>query len=154
MIGGNGPSLNSSIGGTEALLQAIDEGLFATSHPAFAQWPIRFVREGDRIVAAGWGSDTLPREGSGFAPPASDPALARLAGRYSSDNPWAGVAPIAERGGKLWLYGGTPLTPLADGSWRIGKEPWSPERIVFANLVGGRPRTMLLSGEPFERRDI
>jgi len=86
--------------------------------------------------------------------PTSDPVLARLAGRYCSDSPWWGVGHIVERGGRLWLGGATPMSPLADGVWRVGKEEWSPERIVFANPVAGRPRTMIFSGEPFERRDI
>ena len=71
-----------------------------------------------------------------------------------NDSPWLGVARIVERGGRLWGGGFVPMTPIADGVWRFGKEEWSPERVSFANMLGGHPHTMIFSGHRFERRDI
>ena len=96
-------------------------------------------------MSAGWGTETFVREGATASVPPSDPVLARLAGRYCSDNAWWGVANIVERGGRLWLGGSTPMIPIGDGMWRVGKDIWSPERIVFANPVACRPRTMIFS---------
>jgi hypothetical protein len=141
-------------GGREAPLQMVDEDALGTLHPRLAAWPLRFIRRDGRIVAAGWGSETFVREGTGYAPPASDPRLALLAGRYVSDSPWSGVARVAERSGQLWLGGVAPLAPLGGGLWRIGDKDWSPERARFANPVGGRPQTLILSGDKFDRRDL
>ena len=87
--------------------------------------------------------------------PPSDPALAKLAGRYVNDNPWwTGIGTVVERGGKLWLGTETPLTKIGDNLWRVEEESWSPERASFADFVDGRPQTFIFSGEKFVRRDI
>ena len=113
-----------------------------------------FDRKGIGVVFASWGPDTYVREGSGGQIPASNPALAPLAGRYVNDNPWFGASPIFERGGKLWLGTETPLTPVGDNLWRVGKKNWSPERASFTNFIDGRPQTLIFSGEKFLRHDI
>jgi hypothetical protein len=86
--------------------------------------------------------------------PASDPALAKLAGRYICDNPWFGAAPVVERGGKLWLGTETPMTPMGPNLWRVGREPWSPERASFTDPLNGRPQTLVFSGVRYARHDI
>ena len=86
--------------------------------------------------------------------PASDPALARLAGRYFNDNPWYGPASVVERAGKLWLGTEMPMTKIADSLWRVGKEEWSPERASFTDFIDGRPQTLVLSGIKFARHDV
>lgn len=149
--GGDGLRVTSA--GGEAVLEPSDDDQFKTGLADLADWPLRFERERGRVVVAGWGPDLFVREGAGYAPPPHDPMLARLAGRYVNDSPWWGVARVVERGGRLWLGGATPMTPLADGVWRVGKEDWSPERAWFANPIDGRPRTLFYSAEPFERRD-
>lgn len=149
-----GTQLTLVAGGREAPLEGIDDDVFATAHPAFAGWPVYFDRKGTVVTGAGWGPDGFARDGSGMAFPASDPALARLAGKYVNDSPWLGIARIVERGGKLWGGGFAPMTQIGDGIWRFGKEEWSPERVSFANMVDGRPQTMIFSGNRFERRDV
>ena len=64
----------------------------------------------------------------------SNPALAKLAGRYVNDNPWYGTAIVVERGGKLWIGTETPMTQIGDNLWRVGEESWSPERASFAEF--------------------
>lgn len=149
-----GPQLMLVASGREAPLQAWGEDMFRTSHPDFSQWAIKFDRAGGSIVAASWGPETLLREGSGGSRTASDPALARLAGRFVSDSPWAGVIPIVERGGKLWIGTDVPMARMSERLWRVGKEEWSPDRAEFTDYIDGRPQTLLLSGERFERRDL
>jgi hypothetical protein len=41
---------------------------------------------------------------------------------------------------------------LRDGSWRLGEESWSPERIAFCGVVNGRPERLMFSGTPYARR--
>jgi hypothetical protein len=107
------------------------------------------------VTGVAWGPNAYVHGGSGGSVPASDPQLARLAGHYANDNPWwTGIGTIVERGGKLWLGTETPLTKIGDNLWRVGDESWSPERASFANVIDGRPQTLIFSGERFVRRDI
>jgi hypothetical protein len=141
-------------GGRSAPLvqQAADR--FRTSHPAFRRFELQFERRGPVAVAAFWGPDAYVRAGEAAAPPQSNPGLAQLAGRYVNDSPWNGLLTVVERGGRLWLGTGVPLTPIGPNLWRAGEQSWSPERVAFADFIRGRPETLLLSGERFERHDI
>jgi hypothetical protein len=114
-----------------------------------------FERKGQAVTGASWGPNAYLREGTAGHQGASDPALAKLAGRYVNDNPWwAGIGTVVERGGKLWLGTETPLTKIGDNQWRVEDEAWSPERASFADFLDGRPQTFIFSGERFVRRDI
>ncbi len=101
-----------------------------------------------------------------YAPPAPakppvdwDPdaptALAPLCGRYGAYSPWLGHFEIGVRDGSLQLvyaWGqAVALTPLADGAWRVGDPPWSPERLRFGAEVEGRPLVATFSGVPYYR---
>ena len=111
-------------------------------------------KKGAAITGAAWGPNAYAHVGSAGNVPPSDPALAKLAGRFVNDNPWwTGIGTVVERGGKLWLGTETPLTKIGDNLWRVGEESWSPERASFADFVDGRPQTFMFSGEKFTRRD-
>jgi hypothetical protein len=113
-----------------------------------------FERSRGEIAGASWGPASFIRQGSAVALPASNAALARLAGRYIDDNPWYGAAMVVERGGRLWIGTETPMTSIGDNLWRVGEESWSPERAFFADFIDGRPQTFVYSGEKFARHDI
>jgi hypothetical protein len=140
-------------GGTAVPLHLKEDDVLASNHPLMGAWPFRFLREDKRVAAAGWGAETFVREGAKANVIPSDPGLAQLAGRYENDSPWELVRRVVERGGRLWLDGVTPLHALPNGSWRPGEDKWNPERIRFANFVGGRPQTMFYSEVPFVRRN-
>jgi hypothetical protein len=106
------------------------------------------------VVGASSGSASYVRQGSPGRLPSSDPALAKLAGRYVNDSPWVGTAVIVERASKLWMGTETPLTKIGENLWRVGPEPWNPERASFANFIDGRPHTLIFSGEKFLRHDV
>jgi CubicO group peptidase (beta-lactamase class C family) len=138
----------------EATLQPWGPNLFRTTHPDFRAFTFKFERSKGAITAISWGSQTFVREGLGVAIPGSDPALARLAGRYVDDNPWYGTMVVVERGGRLWLGTETPLNPIGPNLWRVGEEGWSPERASFADVIDGRPQSLILSGEKFLRHEV
>jgi hypothetical protein len=140
--------------GREAELQPWGGEIFRTTHPDFHAFNLMFERSGGAVTGAAWGSNSFAREGSARPLAASDPALARLAGRYINDSPWWGSAIIVERGGKLWIGTDSPLVRIADNLWRIGPESWLPERVSFAEFIDGRPQTMIFSGVRFDRHDI
>jgi CubicO group peptidase (beta-lactamase class C family) len=140
--------------GREAPLQPWSENLFRTTHPDYRAFSLMFARTGGAVVGAHWGSTSFVRQGAAMAIPRSDPALARLAGRYVNDSPWWVPAIVVERGGKLWLGTETPLVRAGPNSWRVGEESWTPERASFADFIDGRPQTFILSANPFQRHDV
>jgi CubicO group peptidase (beta-lactamase class C family) len=81
-------------------------------------------------------------------------------GHYRSHNPWTTNFRIVSRGGRPWLVFASapdsfddeqPLTPLADGSFRVGEDPQNPETLRFDTEVGGRMLRAWLSGWPYYR---
>ena len=140
--------------GRAADLQPWENELFRTTHPDFRAYSLKIERAGGRIVGASWGPHSYGKSGAPPIQAKSDPALARLTGRYVNDSPWWGLMTVVERGGKLWLGTETPLTSLGDNLWRVGEQNWSPERASFANYIDGRPQTFIFSGEKFLRHDI
>lgn len=141
--------------GASAPLELAAEDVFHTVHPLFRMYSLMFERTGGAVTRAAWGPSSYERAGAASAPlPRSDPALARLSGRYVNDDPWFGPAPVVERGGKLWLGTETPMTRIGDNLWRVGRESWSPERAIFADFIDGRPTTLVFSGNRFTRHDI
>ena len=149
-----GDPLTISAGGRSARLEPAGGELFRTTHPAFRAFDFLFARTGGRVSSVAWGPDTFIRAGSAAVAARPDPALAALAGRYVSDDPWFGTMRIVERAGRLWYGTDTPLTRIGDNLWRVGEESWSPERASFQDLVDGRPNTLVFSGQKFVRRDI
>ena len=139
--------------GQSAPLQAWGGEIFRTAHPSFREFSLMFERKAAAITAASWGPATYLHAGSTGRLPPSDPELAKLAGRYLSDNPWYGLTEVVERGGRLWIGTELPMSRIGDNLWRIGPESWSPERGSFANIVDGRPQTFIYSGEKFQRHD-
>ena len=148
-----GSPLSILADGQQAPLEMVGDEVFSTAHPKFRHYRVMFERRASRVVLAHFGPDSFAREGSGAAMPTSNPALARLAGRYINDNPWFGSATVVERAGKLWLGTETPMTEIGNNLWRVGKEIWSPERASFANFIDEHPQTLVFSGEKFLRHE-
>ena len=140
--------------GTAASLEPTSDEIFRTTHPRFRNYSLQFERHSGRVSLANWGPNIYARYGATVAFAKSDPALAKLAGRYINDNPWFGPAPVVERGGKLWIGTETPMSQISDNLWRVGKESWSPERASFADFIDGRPQTLIWSGVSYTRHAI
>ncbi len=149
-----GNPLTLAANSQSAPLQQWDDNVFHTTHPAFRDFGVMFERKGNSVIAASWGPATYVRAGSGAPIAASDPQLAKLAGRYINDSPWNGMAHVVERGGKLWVGTETPMTAIGTNLWRVGDDSWSPERGSFANFIDGRPQTFVFSGVNFDRHDL
>ena len=149
-----GSPLTISAGDRSAPLQSWGTNLFRTTHPEFARFTLLFERSAGKVTGASWGPHQFMRSGVGAKPKASDPDLAKLAGRYSNDSPWWGVIEVVERGGRLWLGTEVPLVAMGSELWRIGEDSRSPERGRFADPIAGRPQAFYFSGEKFVRHDI
>lgn len=140
--------------GATATLEPEQDEVFRTAHPSFRDYSLMFERSGGAVTRAAFGPNSYLRAGAGGTLPASDPALAKLAGRFFDDNPWFPPSIVVERGGKLWIGTETPMTRIGDNLWRVGKESWSPERASFTDFLDGRPQTFVFSGVRYSRHDI
>ncbi|MFL6746639.1 MAG: serine hydrolase domain-containing protein [Sphingomicrobium sp.] len=141
-------------GETESILQPWGEEIFRTTHPDYRHFSLKFDRKKGAVIGADWGPNAFAKAGASRPLPPSEPALAKLSGRFFNDSPWWGAAMVVERGGKLWLGTEVPLTRIGDNLWRAGEQAWSPERASFADYIDGRPQTFIYSGEKFLRHDI
>ncbi|GGE04313.1 hypothetical protein GCM10011529_08340 [Polymorphobacter glacialis] len=151
-IGGS-PALGVTSAGTTAALESQGTDQFATSHPAFADFALLFVRSNAQVVAIDHGLHRFVRDGAS-APLAATPAhIAARAGCYRSDDPWLGGLTLVARGDRL-IFGGTdPLIDIGNDVWRLEAPDWNPERLGFGGFVGGRPQIAIFSGRTYERRD-
>lgn len=145
-----GDELRLKRGGADHLLQPAG-ALFATTDPAF---PLGLVFDfEDEAAARAWAGGTeYVRDPSKGYKPRPDETLRALAGRYDNDDPWQGSVWIVARDGGLWLNNTDPLFKRADGTFRVGTDEWSPERVAFEGEIDGKPQVMRLSGSPFVRR--
>lgn len=138
--------------GRDSALQSIRGPAFASADPRFERSGLVFERDGDTVVRA-WAQDVeFVRDGRAPYSPAASPELQALAGLYENDDRWGGSVWVVARAGGLWLDNIEPMTALENGAWRVGAQPWSPERARFSGFVAGRPTQLSLSGAPFARR--
>ena len=84
--------------------------------------------------------------------------LRRCVGRYRAHNPWLPTFAVAAQNGALvfgadWLNGSQrePLTALEPGLFRLGDDPWTPERLRFDTVVAGACQRAVYSGTPYYR---
>lgn len=142
-------------GGRVRLERASDDS-FLVPDPAFDRFPLRFGREGGRVVEALHGPDHYVREGEPveFEHPARWDAFV---GHWRSHDPWFSNFRVFVRKGKIVLAGQTAddegeweLSELPDGSFRVGGER-SPDRIRFDTSIDGRATRALYDAAPFYR---
>lgn len=137
--------------GTAAIaFQMGGEDAFIATDPTATPHPLVFRRAGKAVVRAWHAGREYVRVNAGvraaaFSPP-TPPALARLTGHYESDDPWSGSFRVTAQGADLFVDDQTPMTPLADGSFRVGDKDWSPERLWFDAPLDGRPTRANASG--------
>jgi hypothetical protein len=147
-----GDQLKLRRNGADSDMQLLAPIFAACCDPQFAVTGLLFEPENDALGRI-WAGDVeyLAHPERGFKP-AAPAALQALAGRYDNDDRWAGPLYIYARDGKLWLNNIDALTPLPDGSYRVGDDDWSPELVRFGGVVAGRPTRLLMSGAVYVRR--
>jgi D-alanyl-D-alanine carboxypeptidase len=98
----------------------------------------------------GWYTNKAYSGPRAFDPPKE---YAAYAGHYRSDSAWGGDARVFVQKDKLTLSG-SPLTPIGNGIFRAGEEPWTPDTAEFHHIVEGKARLMKLSGIDFWRIEV
>jgi D-alanyl-D-alanine carboxypeptidase len=124
---------------------------FIAVDPAQADHALVFRRKGEAVTRVWWGETEFVKAGEAFSP-ATPAALRALTGHYENDDPWRGGFRVTAQGRNLFLEGTTPLVMRPDGTWRIGAETWSTERMRFDAMIGGRPQRANFSGVDYVRR--
>jgi D-alanyl-D-alanine carboxypeptidase len=130
---------------------------FHADLPAFALFDLIFRRAKRRVTAVTRGAFEYVREGE--TPPDGPieppPEWQAYPGHYRSYNPWLTNFRVVLRGADLVLihaFGAEePLTPIADGLYRVGADERSPERISFDAVLDGRALRANLSGCEYYR---
>jgi CubicO group peptidase (beta-lactamase class C family) len=80
-----------------------------------------------------------------------------LLGHYRSHNAWLTNFRIIANDGRLMIDADAvdvvrhPLTPLDEGRFRVGSQPWAPERLWFDSVIDGRAQRAWLSGAAYHR---
>lgn len=135
---------------------------FLADRPGLDRFPLRFERDGERVVGAVHGADAYAREGVPAGAAAEAPAAwAGYAGAYRAHNPWIPTFRVVLRGGELRLLfpAGEPdgfaedqaLVPIGEDRFRVGEDEAGPERIRFDVAVEGVMLRASLSGAAYWR---
>jgi D-alanyl-D-alanine carboxypeptidase len=132
---------------------------FYTTHPDFALYNLLFARNEDNVVVEAFhGPDWYAGEHytgpTDFSYP--DKWSAYL-GHYRSHNPWMQDFRVFMRKGDLQSISfGTwrrPMSAQPDGSFRLGAEEYSPERVRFDTVIAGKALRVNISGAEYYRVD-
>jgi CubicO group peptidase (beta-lactamase class C family) len=147
----NGDDLEAVRSGRVIRMTASEPDAFIALDPAHADHALVFRRKDKAVTRAWWGETEFVKAGEAFSP-AVPAALQALVGHYENDDPWRGGFRITAQGHNLVLEGTTPLVARPDGTWRVGAEAWSPERLRFDAVLHGRPQRANVSGVDYVRR--
>ena len=142
--------------GDEIALEQRDEDTFYAPHPDLELFLLEFGRNEERVAEIFHGQD---RYVSGEAPGSDDPGCPNeweaYLGHYRTYNFGLTNFRIVSRKGRLLLIyppgWHDVLTPISDGSFRIGDDPRSPETISFDSLASGKALRVVYSGCPYYR---
>jgi CubicO group peptidase (beta-lactamase class C family) len=150
-----GGGLAVEVDGERASLQRVAPDRFLIALPGFERFTLNLVREEGRVVRIAHGSRRWVRAGAPDEARPEDPSLNPFEGHYRSPSPWLTNFRVVQRNGALvWILPGgweEPLAPLGDGTFRIGAEDWSPERLRFDAVVDGRALRANRSGCDYYR---
>jgi len=140
----------------EVALEPRGDDRFLADHPDFALFLLTFRREDGAVVEACHGPDACVREGverpSVGNPP---PEWSAFVGHYRAYNPWITNFRVILRRDRLVLvypWGPEdPLTAVAQDTFRVEEDDWSPERLRFDAVVDGQALRANLSGCDYYR---
>lgn len=143
-------------GNERSVLERRGPDSFYVDHPTFALYLLRIQRVDGHAVEAFHGPDWYTT-GSYEGPRHVDHprAWVTYGGHYRSYSPWVPSLRIVLRKGQLVYVAATgeeePLVPLDDGSFRVGQDERSPERMLFDTVVRGHAQRVVFSTGAFYR---
>jgi D-alanyl-D-alanine carboxypeptidase len=144
--------LVAEVGGEAFVLEGLKEDHYILDAPSFHRYPLRFVRVGDEVIGLVHGPDTYSLKSctDRSSPSKAPEGWSAFAGHYRSHNPWMPSFRVVVRDGLLVFIdpsaGEEPMVSLPDGSFRIGEDPRSPERVRFDMVIDGKAFRACLPG--------
>ena len=150
------------VDGKEIALERLADEVFLVPDPVFDEFPLRLERPADAALEVWHGHRRYVRAGAAARRLPEPPAeLSAIAGRYRSHNPWSTNFQVVLRGDQPWVFFPAapdgfheqPLVRSSDGSFRVGEDPGSPERLRFDAITEGRALRAWLSGWPYYRTE-
>ncbi len=141
--------------GPRPLLRAGTDA-FLVVDTAWARFPLRAVRSGNQVVELLHGGRWFRAEGAPApASRAAPAAWQAYVGHYRALVPFDSNFRVIVRHGLLLLVSPEgieePLVPERDGTFRVGTDERSPERVTFQDVISGRALRLDLSGTAYYR---
>ena len=148
-------------GGEVVTLERAAADVFLVPHPELDRFHLRFWRDDDgRVTHVTHGGAWYA--GPAYGGPAAFPPVpeaAAICGHYHCWNVWMEHLRIVERRGSLWLIAPwleepaaeLELVPLGDGSFRVGREEWRPDRLTVDTVLDGIATRAVYDLLPFYR---
>jgi len=146
--------LTAAVGGGEFVLEGLKEDHFLLGSKPFRRYPMRFIRAGGTVTGVAHGPDVYVRRPNmaSESKKKTPNGWEAFVGHYRSHNPWTQYFSfrVVARDGGLFLVnpfeGEVHMEPLPDGSFRLGEDPRSPERVRFDMVLGAKAYRAWLSG--------
>jgi CubicO group peptidase (beta-lactamase class C family) len=147
--------------GDEVVLERAEGDTFLIPHPELGRFHLRFARdENGRVVEAFHGGDWFRGEAySGPEPVTVPDEWHAFVGHYRGAGLWEPSFRVLIRKGALIKTSPNAetgeaeleLVPFGDGSFRVGSEPWRPDRIRFEDLAEGKALRAVFEGTSWYR---
>jgi len=152
-----GLSHSGAMIGTESMMEAANDGLGAVAMATGPVWADVLTGAALALARGETPEPYVPKLDEPMTDDGSCPGeWGPFLGHYRSHNAWlTNFRVVASGGGLVWGFDHLgsqrePLTPLADGSFRVGKD-WSPERLTFDTVMDGSAQRAWLSGAAYHR---
>jgi D-alanyl-D-alanine carboxypeptidase len=138
-------ALRVSAGDTTAALHLLASGRYVSDHPSLRRYHLDWHHDAD---LEGWtyGDQTFVASALDRPVAMPTPLAHPLVGRYRCFSPWFPEFRVYERAGRLWLSSPSgvespgeevELVALSDHEYRLGADPWLPERLILGPLRDG-----------------
>jgi CubicO group peptidase (beta-lactamase class C family) len=129
---------------------------FLANLPPYHMFLFKFGRKNNRVVEVSHGADWYHKGPYVEVRESEHPrAWDSYPGHYRAHNPWYSNFRIVLRRGKLMYIPPDgkeePMTPLPDGTFRVGADKRCPERIEFETIVKGKATMAINSGARYVR---
>jgi CubicO group peptidase (beta-lactamase class C family) len=147
-IAADGSALFLVTGDQKIPLESLGRDAFLADEYSWRRFPLIFTRNnGKKVVELSHGADWFVNES--YAGPKEFPRLPHyesFVGHYRSDSPWFRSTRIVVRQGKLWANGTSPLEPVGQALFRLGRDPISPDVAEFLHVVNGKALLLKING--------
>lgn len=151
-------------GTSERHLQRMGVDMFRADEASGDRDAYVFARADDKpqgaVMGVSHGASWYARNPARLSQPSIPAHYTEYVGHYVNNGPEGPEARIYVRNGQLLAaldmdesFSPTPLSPIGEGTFRLGPEDWSPERARFDGIIDGHAQRLFIDGVPLYRRE-